>query len=364
MKQFPDNFGGLFTPDGGGTFTIQVVAGSGVDEALARSEIQSYSATYLGAAAPSVVDPPALTFTGASFSLATLYRGESAIQAATGELSSQGISIEGAGIDDMHNAVLVTIPAGSDQTKYTVALSGIVPSSLVELHEAGPVALFDRNHDGAPWYGGDSILVGGSSSLTGTGCTSGFGAHNSGHTATYALTAGHCTDGGTSGYPFYNVPQGSKPPYPAGQYLGTPDAQAYLTSNSNNYDIERIPASTDGYFWQGTATPEPVSNDAAPVVGNTNCIEGAVSHEQCASVTSVNGYLNEGPPGYVEGGMYTMSAVLGAPGDSGGPVVWPTIYGYIAQGAVVGGTGGLGYEEGINYFEFLLGVKVTSLSNP
>lgn len=224
-----------------------------------------------------------------------------------------------------------------------------------------PAKLTDRFTDVPPWNGGDQIvrqIPGGV-----TYCTTGFGAHDSsGHE--YMLTAGHCADNQTgNGYKWYNT-RYTNPDFSNGRFVGYPDSNA----GGIGIDVERIPTPSSDLFWMNANQRQYVANDTAPMVGQNVCLEGSITEGSCGEVTATNVSRNF-DNGSTYNYLFYVTNGIAQPGDSGGPIVWPTIYGYIAVGTISGvtsqgGTTVIGIGTGIGNSEYIMGATVNSVVKP
>lgn len=265
----------------------------------------------------------------------------------------------GGGGEGRTNTVQVDIPEGSDTATYQSAFASAYGTESFEYVQstAGGTAT-DRYSDVPPWNGGDQILkpVG---SNNYTVCTSGFGAHDTPGN-TYMLTAGHCTSGGTgSNYKWFNT-HTYAPQYTPDRFMGEPDAQAF----TYGYDVERLPTSSSNLFWKESATREYVADDAAPAVGDNVCLEGSQGLERCSTIGAVDKCLYFPELGVTLNGLFYTPNAASIKGNSGGPVVWPTDYGYMAVGTITGNNGSTGVSTSIIDDEFFMGARVNSLVAP
>lgn len=351
-KAFPTAFGGMYNQDGKAAFVVEIVDSNKADD------IKSFVANYIHSANPSDTAPPPVTYALASVPLSQLHQVKAKVMNDLGSWSSKGEPIYGAGINDKSNRVQVYIPERSSAEQYQRAFSEAYGMDAFEFSATPAPQSTDRINDTPPWKGGDQIVLG-SGPMRGTGCTSGFGAHDPSGSR-YMLTAGHCTRGGTGpNYKWYNTSFYS-PNYSPSRFMGQPDGQAY----TSGYDTERMPTSTSNVFWKQSATREVLATDAGPSVGNGVCLEGSFGLERCGQVGAIDQSAYFGDLGITLNGLFTIPGAPPIPGDSGGPVVWITGYGYIAQGTITGFSGSTGLSTGINYDESFLGVRVNSLSSP
>jgi hypothetical protein len=360
QTEFPDTFGGLYSTDGRSHFQISIVPApnSGASASNVREQIEAAVDKFLAKASPNDKAAAPISYGTATRSLSSLFNLRDQV---VRDPASLGLNaVESAGIDDRSNTVAVVVPS-APQSRAAFAISSMPVNPALSITTEAPAAPYDRIADSPPWYGGDQLKTAPVAGYNTVVCSAGFAAHDS-NRKTYLLTAGHCTSGNAnSSWVFYNTTAtGSS--YSASRKVGSPDKNAWF----QGWDFERIPTPSLGYFFHGNATVYQVANDAPPVVGNTVCNDGVMTRGACGTVQWTDSVAPTGIAGTSSNGIFQSSAP-GQPGDSGGPVVWPTIYGYIAQGLVSGGAPGGGpyiWATGINYAEFLLGVRVTSIVNP
>ncbi|HET9380990.1 MAG TPA: S1 family peptidase [Streptomyces sp.] len=155
--------------------------------------------------------------------------------------------------------------------------------------------------------GGEAITTGGAR------CSLGFNVQNSAGTK-YALTAGHCTNIGSS----WNI----------GTRVGT-------SFPGNDYGIiqHSNPANADGRVYLYNGTYQDITNAANPYVGQSVKRSGSTTGVHSGTVTGLNATVNYGSSGIVYGMIQTN--VCAEPGDSGGSL----FAGSTALGLTSGGSG-------------------------
>ncbi|WP_240662797.1 S1 family peptidase [Streptomyces sp. WAC 06738] len=155
--------------------------------------------------------------------------------------------------------------------------------------------------------GGEAITTGGAR------CSLGFNVQNSSGTK-FALTAGHCTNIGSS------------------WSIGTRSGTSFPT---NDYGIIRHsnPAAADGRVYLYNGSYQDITNAANPSVGQSVRRSGSTTGVHGGSVTGLNATVNYGGGDVVYGMIQTN--VCAEPGDSGGPL----FAGSTALGLTSGGSG-------------------------
>ncbi|MFF0725330.1 S1 family peptidase [Streptomyces sp. NPDC004134] len=155
--------------------------------------------------------------------------------------------------------------------------------------------------------GGEAITTGGAR------CSLGFNVQNSSGTK-FALTAGHCTNIGSS------------------WSIGTRTGTSFPT---NDYGIIRHsnPAAADGRVYLYNGSYQDITNAANPSVGQSVRRSGSTTGVHGGSVTGLNATVNYGGGDIVYGMIQTN--VCAEPGDSGGSL----FAGSTALGLTSGGSG-------------------------
>ncbi|GHJ42567.1 S1 family peptidase [Streptomyces sp. TS71-3] len=152
--------------------------------------------------------------------------------------------------------------------------------------------------------------------ITGPGglrCTVGFNVRDAGGTA-YALTAGHCTQGGGTW---------SIGPVTASSFPG------------DDYGLIRYsdPSQAEGGVRGPGGTLIDIMDARTPSVGQSVCRTGPATGVHCGTVSALNATVNYGGGDVVTGLIQTT--VCAEPGDSGGPL----FTGHSALGITSGGSG-------------------------
>lgn len=155
--------------------------------------------------------------------------------------------------------------------------------------------------------GGDAIYTSGSR------CSLGFNVR-SGSTY-YALTAGHCTEGGSS----WTTGSGTS--------IGPTAGSSFP---GNDYGIIRYSGSVSH---EGTVGSQDITSAGTPTVGQTVTRRGSTTGTHSGRVTALNATVNYGGGDVVSGLIQTT--VCAEPGDSGGPLYSGTT----ALGLTSGGSG-------------------------
>ncbi|GIJ52252.1 serine protease [Virgisporangium aliadipatigenens] len=165
--------------------------------------------------------------------------------------------------------------------------------------------------------GGDAIYTGGSR------CSLGFNVRSG--TTYYFLTAGHCTNAGST------WTNGSST-------LGT---RAGSSFPGNDYGIVRYTNTSIAH--PSAVGSQTISSAATPSVGTAVTRRGSTTGTRTGSVTALNATVN-----YSQGSVYGMirTTVCAQPGDSGGPLY----RGSVAYGLTSGGSGNC-TSGGVTYFQ-------------
>lgn len=334
LSGFPSSFGGFFD-NGDNSFTVLTVGDP--------SAIESFVGSYLGSLTGPV---PKVSFAASAQTLQSLETAAAGISSDTASWEAQGIPVIGAGVDDTRNAVLVALsgPLPSGKSLATIAAKYNVSADALISTVMPHVVPLDRNSDTAPWNAGDQIV-----NSAGDGCTTGFGIHTS--SAHYILSAGHCGN-----YKWYNTN------YYAPVYNNPIGTTAVDSSTPLDVQSINTPGGSSDLFWKQTSTREYVSGNVGPTSGSSVCDEGSFGFESCGTITGVNVTL------YGVEDIFIVQGANPVHGDSGGPIVWPTGFGYLAQGTIdLDATNGSGPAVGGENIEaelYVLGAAVNTPSNP
>jgi hypothetical protein len=160
----------------------------------------------------------------------------------------------------------------------------------------------------------EPLVSGGSAIYTsGARCSLGFNVEDSSG-RDYLLTAGHCTNIGSSWSAGGNA------------YIGQRTGSSFP---GNDYGIVRYDSDIQR---SGTVGSQDIARAANPYVGQWACRRGSTTGTHCGSVTGLNATVN-----YVAGPVYGMirTNICAEPGDSGGPLY----SGSTALGLTSGGSG-------------------------
>jgi hypothetical protein len=338
IQQFPNSYGGLFqNPDG--SFSVTEVGSDSNFQVTAQS---LFNQTPSGFGASVSATKLLLTFAQVPRTLIQLYGIKDKVNpiVTAGVPSGNPSSVVGAygsALDARANQVVISSTVPNPTNIDYSSLSNIYGPAIRVDVAPFPVRQ-DRAHDAPPWFAGDQIV--GTVSLT--GCTLGFGVHNIATGKHYNLSAGHC-----SYQNWYNTDHNS-PSFPPSQFVGT-TYWAVSPETGQNVDTQIIPSASSHVAWQGAiggAYPTSITGDADPMVGSYVCREGSYAGEQCAYVTLTDQNVYGDAATDVAGSVFQV--MRGQPGDSGGPVIWNTIFGPLAADTIWGGD----FAPGVNgYFE-------------
>jgi len=218
-------------------------------------------------------------------------------------------------VDDATGNVMVETVNMADAQKF-VADSAATTADAVQIKQvsATPKPFFN--------------LVGGQAIYNGTGrCSIGFSARSA--SATYVITAGHCTElgGSWSGFNMAGIGPASTSNFP------TDDFGSIMVSNTTTWTPT---AQVEG----GTA----VTGSTEAAVGAAVCRSGSTTGYRCGTIQAKSATVNYGGGDVVYG--LTRTTVCAEPGDSGGSFV----AGSQAQGVTSGGSGDCRFG-GTTYFQ-------------
>jgi streptogrisin D len=215
-------------------------------------------------------------------------------------------------VDPVSNQVLVSVDSTVTGAKLAAVKATVAKLGSAARLETVPGAL------SLTISGGDAIYTGGSR------CSLGFNVR-SGSGTNYFLTAGHCTNAGSS------WSNGSVT-------LGT---RAGSSFPGNDYGIVRY--TTTSVTISGTVGGQDITSAANPSVGQTVNRRGSTTGTRSGRVTALNATVNY-PQGTVTGMIRTT--VCAQPGDSGGPLY----AGSTALGLTSGGSGNCS-TGGVTFFQ-------------
>ncbi len=210
-----------------------------------------------------------------------------------------------------------------------------------------------RLYDTPPYWGGARWYAYGNGTFPSPRCSTGFAIKYQKTGQTMMLTAGHCGSvgleaftkktPGIEAYDHMGITFESKLP---GSGVAGPDLMLIKTTvdSSNN-----VPMASDGYVYLGNGDPAndigiPVAASIGVNVGDYVCTNGAASLAlHCAGQV----IATEATAKYPDNNVVNHAAVaksidgkdLAIHGDSGGPVLLPARYAFLAQG-IISGMGG------------------------
>ncbi|GAA1831559.1 S1 family peptidase [Luedemannella flava] len=309
--------GALLVPSGAQAkpTTPTDVAASRLAEALGDRSPGSY-VDASGALVVTVTDATAaaqVRAAGATPRLVT--RSAAVLGAATAELS-RSASIAGTSwaVDPVTNQVLVSIDptvTGANLARLNAVIARLGDAVRVE-YLANALTMTAS--------GGDAIYTGSSRCSLGFNVRSGSGAY-------YFLTAGHCTNIGSTWYANSSRTQ----------VLGT---RAGTSFPGNDYGIVRY--TTTGTP-PGTVGSQDITSAGTPAVNQTVIRRGSTTGTRSGRVTALNATVN-----YSQGSVYGLirTTVCAEGGDSGGSLY----YGTVAYGLTSGGSGNCS-SGGITFFQ-------------
>jgi hypothetical protein len=317
MARYPTSFGGLYVNKAG-----QFVVATAGPPTIA---LQQFVTTGFGGAAKQLVatrPAPAIrmAYANTGVTLQHLYDLKAAILD-NPVLTKDGV--DGAGLDIEHGRVVVM-----SRTKLGAsAVEADYGSAVKVLLDDGSGLFADRYGDTPAFNGGDQIVTPSDGETT---CTSGFGMQDTTTGRTYLLTAGHC--GNATWYSTHS----SDPVYNSSTLIGSTVPGSVVTSV---IDAQLISTEASCISWGGISSK--VSNDERIyITGYTDPLQGAAIETEGSVSTEETGTVAYYDVSKVLAGESLQDldfiTVLGVGGDSGGPMIYPTIYGPLAGGTDVG----------------------------
>lgn len=318
MSLYPNSFGGFYV-DKAGRYVVAMAGPPNM--ALQRS-----AETGLSDAARrfGVEDGPILpmhtSYVNTGVSLRQLYDLKAAILDNPALIAD---GIDGAGLDVEHGRVVVM----SRSKRGVSAVEADYGSAVKVLLDSASGLSADRYGDTPAFNGGDQIVT---SSDGETTCTSGFGMEDTTTGQTYLLTAGHCGDA-----TWYSTAS-SDPVYDSATRIGRTAGGSVVTSV---IDAQLIYADSSCVSWGGVSSRP--SNDERiyitgyddPLQGAAIETEGSVSQEERGTVAYYDVSKDVAGESLQDLDLVTTDSIGG---DSGGPMIYPTIYGPLAGGTDVG----------------------------
>ncbi|MGO9197822.1 MAG: hypothetical protein ACLQK4_11940 [Acidimicrobiales bacterium] len=327
---YPNTYGGVYV-DSAGHFVVPTVGSASPLRQWARRSFSGVAREYLsagGANAGSTLraadtgSPPSLTFTAATTSFDALVQLKADILANTA-LMVDGVL--GAGIDVENDAVSVTTSGGP----VDAALEAVYGSEVEVTDATGTTFDASRTKDVAPWNGGDMILT-----TSGWLCSLGFGLYDEATGTTYQLTAGHC--GSAS---WYNLPR-TGTTFTSAHLVGSTVSGSAVTSG---IDAQLITSNSSCISWGASGSRYFITGYANAPQGATVDAEGAVGGSIAGTVAV---YDWSGDFGSENLSNVDLTTAVTSLGDSGGPLVYPTGYGPLAAGSIIGT---ITYSNGTTY---------------
>jgi|GEM_PF-3627506 hypothetical protein len=325
MSRFSGSFGGIYV-DKSGQF---VVATDGSPPAAMRQSVEDGFAT-VARVLGSRAGPRPLLRVGYADTGATLQHLYELKAAILDNPSLRRDGIDGAGLDVERGRVVVM----TGRARGAAAVKADYGSQVEVLRDSGSALTDGRYNDSPAWNGGDEIVT---PSYGETTCTSGFGMQDAETGQTYLLTAGHCGSA-----TWYNTGT-NDPVYDSGTLIGKTLAGSVMT---RTIDAQLVTTDSSCISWGDKSTK--TSNDVRiyvsgwddPPQGAAIETEGAVSLEEKGTVAYYD--VSKVIAGESLDDLDLVTAV-GIGGDSGGPLIYPTIFGPLAGGTEVGW-----YESGDN----------------
>ena len=285
LQQFPTNFGGFYqNPDR--TYSVVMVGTNPTFEQMAQQLFNEVPAKF-GVSVPAATLK--LTFVDGARTLASLYAVQDQVKAfITSEMQSgSALSIIGVGIDQQRGQVVISALSTPAGTSASATMAEQYGSAVrTQMMTSIPTTEAGRTDDAPPWKAGDQIM----NLAETTGCTLGFGVHNTSTGQRFSLTAGHC---GTNLW--YNTnftfPTKNTSNKVGSTYAGSLSIPA---NGGKGLDLQLIADSSSPFMWNGpigTTTRLTISGYANPVDGATVCTEGSFTGKHCGTVSRAGGTI-------------------------------------------------------------------------
>jgi streptogrisin B len=245
------------------------------------------------------------------------YAAELAPSAGQAMLAVERLAISGTSWHEENGSVVVT----ADETVSGAEVAGLKKA-------------LGRNGKVVRAHGELTTLIAGGQAIYSGGARCSLGANARRGSTYYFITAGHCTNAGTTWYGNSGLTT------VLGKRAGTsfPGNDYGLVAYTN----AAIPHPSAVYTYPGLL---PIYGPGTPVVGITVCRSGSTTGVRCGVITALNATVN-----YAEGVVYGLirTNICAEPGDSGGPL-------YIAAtGRVIGilsGGSGNCTSGGVSYYQ-------------
>jgi hypothetical protein len=322
IQEFPNSYGGLVqNPDR--TYTIMVVGNDHDLESTAQTLFDALPSEF-GTTVPA--EDLQLAFHFAAYSAATLYAIKQQIDGQISQTrATSAAGVYGTALDTWDSQVVVYSDVASPSNITTEQLTadyGSAVKLIVQPETSGQ--LLDRTNDLPPWSSGDYIVPQDNMGH----CTLGWGVHSTSTNQHFSLTAGHCIV--EFGPTWFNTTDGEFNKY---TLIGTQDGVS-----TQGLDTAIIPDSSYYTMWQGlinSATMTTITGYADPPQGAWVCNEGSVSGQNCGYVKYTGGSEPVGNE-QLQNEIVIDGTLNAEGGDSGGPLLYPSIFGPLAGGTEVG----------------------------
>jgi hypothetical protein len=318
MSKYPNSFGGLYVNKLG---QYVITTAGPPSAALRRSAKTGFaSAARVFGAEDGPILPIQLTYVNTGVTLHHLYDLKAAI---LDNPALRSAGVDGAGLDIEHGRLVVM----SRTQRGEAAVTADYGSAVRVLVDSGSGLYASRYGDTPPFNGGDQIITPSGGETT---CTSGFGMQDATTGREYLLTAGHCGSA-----TWYNT-RTDDPVYNSSTLVGTTVRGSVVTAV---IDAQLISTSASCISWGGKSTK--AANDDRlyvtgyfdPPQGAAIQTEGSVSTQQSGTVAYYDTSVSTGGESLQDLDLITP---MGTFGDSGGPMIYPTEYGPLAGGTIVG----------------------------
>jgi hypothetical protein len=331
LAAYPDSFGGMYQDASGGMTVVEVGANPSFESA-ARSRFSTALASY-GVATSAA---PALAFVRGTHNFKQILGVRDAIAADWAQVEPTGIFA--VGLNDQAGRVVLTETGSPSASAEVSALESEYGAGLFSVSVEPPLKGDDatRYADAAPWNGGDEIVHPTNDPNKPEFCSSGFGLHDVTTGTEYLLSAGHCDES-----TWWNT-QHQAPVYGSSNDIGSTVSGTKIVSGADLQLISPIGGSSC-ISWGDTSTDPNhvvryyITGYANPPMSAKVLQEGALGFEHQETVTSYDTTASYSTT--YDGEVTVQGADLtnyGATnGDSGGPIVYPSIYGYLAGGVIL-----------------------------
>ncbi len=136
LDYFPESFGGMYCTNGSTAYAIQIA------NAKDRDAIEAYVEAELQAVTPEWRDFISVEFAETNLPLSVLFSLKDRLWADRNEWSTRGLPIQGVGLNDMINKVIVSVPLDAPEPRrYIATLRDAYEQDAFEVVKADPPRL-------------------------------------------------------------------------------------------------------------------------------------------------------------------------------------------------------------------------------